>query len=32
VEEAKKIVKTGFIYVTEISGVKIFRKPKLYVP
>ena len=28
VEEAQKLVKSGFDYVTEVDGVKIFRKRK----
>ena len=28
VEEAKDIVETGFEYVTEVNGVKLFRKMK----
>ena len=31
VEETKKIVAAGFDYVTELNGIKIFRKPKRYV-
>jgi len=31
VEEAKKIVAAGFDYITEMNGIKIFRKPKRYV-
>jgi len=27
-EEAKKLVEAGFEYVTNIEGVKLFRKPK----
>jgi hypothetical protein len=27
-EEAKKLVEAGFEYVTDIEGVKLFRKPK----
>ena len=29
-EEAKKIVAAGFEYVTEMKGIKLFRKPKRY--
>ena len=28
VEEAKRLIEQGFEYVTEIDGVKLFRKPK----
>ena len=28
IEKAKKLIETGFEYVTEIDGVKLFRKRK----
>jgi len=28
IEDAKKLVESGFEYVTEIDGVKLFRKRK----
>ena len=28
VDDARKLIETGFKYVTEIDGVKIFRKRK----
>jgi len=31
-EEAKKIVATGFEYMREMKGIQIFRKPKRYIP
>ena len=31
VEETKTIVAAGFDYVTDMNGIKIFRKPKRYV-
>jgi hypothetical protein len=30
-DEAKKLVSTGFEYVTDMNGIKLFRKPKRYV-
>ena len=27
-DEAKKLVEAGFEYVTDMEGVKLFRKPK----
>ena len=29
-EEAKKLLKQGYDYVTDMNGEKIFRKPKLF--
>lgn len=29
-EEAKKLLKLGYDYVTDMNGAKIFRKPKMY--
>jgi hypothetical protein len=31
VVEAKQLIASGFEYVTNIKGIKIFRKPKRYV-
>ena len=28
VDEAKKLIEAGFEYVTDLDGVKLFRKPK----
>ncbi len=30
IEEAKKIITAGFEYVTEMRGIKLFRKPKRF--
>jgi integrase len=30
IEEAKEIISAGFEYVTEMRGVKLFRKPKRF--
>jgi len=29
-EEIKKVITAGFEYVTELKGIKIFRKPKRF--
>lgn len=31
IEEAKKLVSAGFEYVTDIQGIKLFRKPKRFI-
>jgi len=31
IDEAKKLIGSGFEYVTEMNGVKLFRKPKRFV-
>lgn len=31
IDEAKKLIGSGFEYVTEMNGIKLFRKPKRYV-
>ena len=30
-EEAKQVLSAGFDYVTDMNGIKIFRKPKRYM-
>ncbi|MEM3733292.1 MAG: hypothetical protein QXK81_07310 [Candidatus Bathyarchaeia archaeon] len=29
IEEAKSLIEQGFEYITEMDGIKLFRKPKL---
>lgn len=31
VEEAKQLISTGFEYVTDMKGIKLFRKPKRFI-
>jgi len=30
IEEAKKLIAIGFEYITEMKGIKLFRKPKRF--